>query len=389
MREMILHRDGDVPAWEHGHEVIPKGPLKVFVACAFHGREWATEALCRAWEDEVKRLNSRWVEWKIVHNVNPMGSKIARDSYNSANYTFVFYNFNTPAASHEPARSNTLRDLAKIAEASISLVQAMIAEEKGPAQLVEMLASRHSRPWRATLPWRIRTCTLARFDLVSSRSTLGRLASPGTSSTRHSCAIGLDRLIRSVRPLGDIVKRLKTLRSIYPSYILDTDYGQQIRASIYKIYADLDSHYKDKPLAPGVAAVLDVQIDNDISAQQAYAMATARAFAPKQVVGNVPPSVVPVQSGVTVDASGRKRIAPTLVSAPPQTMSLRPNPAFAVAPSPVVAVSPGQPTLPLTTPAVVREEDTDADDQSYINTADSVAVGSGEEDDNQDIRGRC
>ena len=56
-----------------------------------------------------------------------------------------------------------------------------------------------------------------------------------------------------------------------------------------------------------------------------------------------------------------------------------------MAPSPIVAVSPGQPTLSLTTLAVVREEDTDPDDQSYINTADSVAVGSREEDDSQDI----
>ncbi len=74
---------GSTPAFVDGHEEIPKGPLKVFVACAFHGREWATETLCRAWEDEVKRIASPWVEWKFIHNVNPMGCKIARDSYNA------------------------------------------------------------------------------------------------------------------------------------------------------------------------------------------------------------------------------------------------------------------------------------------------------------------
>lgn len=97
---LALAWEGSTPAFIEGPDEVPSGPLKVFVACAFHGREWATEALCRAWDDEVKRLNSPWVEWKIVHNVNPMGSKIARDSYNSAchrgNFRGVDINRNFP-----------------------------------------------------------------------------------------------------------------------------------------------------------------------------------------------------------------------------------------------------------------------------------------------------
>jgi len=66
------------------------GPVRVFVACAFHGREWATEELCRAWERRVEHLRRvatpnapLWTEWRFVHNVNPEGSARAREAGNA------------------------------------------------------------------------------------------------------------------------------------------------------------------------------------------------------------------------------------------------------------------------------------------------------------------
>jgi hypothetical protein len=52
--------------------------LRAFVACAFHGREWATAELCRYWE---RLRNGSEVEWSIVTEVNEWGVRDARTKH--------------------------------------------------------------------------------------------------------------------------------------------------------------------------------------------------------------------------------------------------------------------------------------------------------------------
>lgn len=61
------------------------GPLKVYVACGFHGREWATVELCKAMREEVNRrraaatnANPFWTDWYFDVDVNPDGTRAAR-----------------------------------------------------------------------------------------------------------------------------------------------------------------------------------------------------------------------------------------------------------------------------------------------------------------------
>ncbi len=85
------------------------GPVKVFVACGWHGREWATADLCRAWDARVKELSARatrtspmWTQWYIIPEVNPSGIKMARDldmPCHRGNANGVDLNRNFPAIS--------------------------------------------------------------------------------------------------------------------------------------------------------------------------------------------------------------------------------------------------------------------------------------------------
>ncbi len=62
------------------------GPLRVLVACGWHGREWATVRLCEAWQRRVEELRAHtiaevrpsWVEWRFIHAVNKDGVRIAQ-----------------------------------------------------------------------------------------------------------------------------------------------------------------------------------------------------------------------------------------------------------------------------------------------------------------------
>lgn len=60
-------------------------PVRVYVACGFHGREWATVDLCEAMKRRVEELQSRatadrpfWTDWYFDTNVNPDGVRAAR-----------------------------------------------------------------------------------------------------------------------------------------------------------------------------------------------------------------------------------------------------------------------------------------------------------------------
>lgn len=60
-------------------------PVRVYVACGFHGREWATVDLCEAMKRRVEELQQRatvdrpfWTDWYFDTNVNPDGVRAAR-----------------------------------------------------------------------------------------------------------------------------------------------------------------------------------------------------------------------------------------------------------------------------------------------------------------------
>jgi len=61
-------------------------PLRIFAACAFHGREWATAELCQSWKRQYETYLQATdgsvlpeVEWIIVSDVNRWGIQQARD----------------------------------------------------------------------------------------------------------------------------------------------------------------------------------------------------------------------------------------------------------------------------------------------------------------------
>lgn len=73
--------DGDDEA--DAHQRV--SPVRVYVACGFHAREWATVDLCEAMKEEVKRRVEMatvgkpfWTQWFFDSNVNPDGTRDAR-----------------------------------------------------------------------------------------------------------------------------------------------------------------------------------------------------------------------------------------------------------------------------------------------------------------------
>lgn len=74
--------------WDDG-SYTRVGAVRVYVACGFHGREWATVELCKAMEAEVRRRVAAanrskpfWTQWFFDSDVNPEGTRAARTEGN-------------------------------------------------------------------------------------------------------------------------------------------------------------------------------------------------------------------------------------------------------------------------------------------------------------------
>lgn len=57
-------------------------PLRVMVACGWHGREWATVELCKDWKNLQSSQEQRRVEWHFIESLNPSGVGAAGSGHN-------------------------------------------------------------------------------------------------------------------------------------------------------------------------------------------------------------------------------------------------------------------------------------------------------------------